>query len=138
MSGLLTIQRAITTATVIGASSIAIAQAPPGYAVKELATCQANSNPSRTPDSATASRTKASVIVVVQAYAHCASEMRPVIVRSSGRMSIQLDERFTPSVAVAGCNCLRSFKITFSQPVARGTQVYLVRNGQAQRLARVP
>ncbi len=119
-------------------TTAAFAEVPTGYTVKELATCQAGAAPYRTPASATAGRIRSAVIVVVKASANCSAEIQPVVTQASGRMAIQLDERYTPGAPAVGCNCMRTFKITFTQPVAKGTRVYLVRYGKATQLARVP
>ena len=117
---------------------ICCAEAPQTLGFEEIGTCTDVTDPYISPDSLKLERSQRALVAVVTVSLNCGSSVEATVLATRGVVSIALGQSFKSGASVAGCNCMRSFRMALPGSIRSKTPVYLVNQGQGTAHAIAP
>jgi len=128
----------LTGILILLVTQICRAQAPQALDIQETGSCTNAPDPYLSPDSLKLERLPAGLVAVATASLNCGSSVEATVLATRGVVSIALSQSFHAGASVAGCNCMRTFRLTLPRSIGSKTPVYLVNQGQGTAHAIAP
>ena len=114
------------------------AEAPQALGFEEIGTCTDVTDPYISPDLLKLERSPQALVAVATVSLNCGSSVEATVLATRGVVSIALSQSFKAGASVAGCNCMRSFRMALPRSIRSKTPVYLVNQGQGTAHAIAP